>query len=75
MERGAIVCVTRDEVVQALNKMKTGIVLGPDDVSLELIVASGEEEIPVERALYIMAPILKGRMISGLQLLWSFIGS
>ena len=36
-----VVCVSREEVPQALNEMKTGKVPGPSEVSLELIAASG----------------------------------
>ena len=35
-------CASRDEVVQVINEMKTGIAAGPPDVSLELVAASGE---------------------------------
>ena len=38
---GPIVCVSREEVLQALNEMKTGKVPGPSEVPLELIAASG----------------------------------
>ena len=38
---GPVVCVGREEVLQALNKMKTGKDPGPSEVSLELIAASG----------------------------------
>ena len=36
-------CVSRDEVVQSLNVIKTGIAPGPSDVSLELIAVSRKE--------------------------------
>ena len=42
---GPVVCVIREEVLQALNEMKTGNAPGPSDVSLELIAASGGEGI------------------------------
>ena len=44
---GPVVCVGREEVLQALNEMKTG--KGPDlsEVSLELIAASGGAGIQV----------------------------
>ena len=41
---GPAVYVSRDEVVQALNEMKTGIALRPSDVSLESIAASEGQE-------------------------------
>ena len=44
---GEVVCVSREEVLQALNEMKTGKVLGPSEVSLELIAASGGVGIQV----------------------------
>ena len=44
---GLVVCVNREQVLQALNEMKTEKVLGPSEVSLELIAASGGVEIQV----------------------------
>ena len=44
---GPVVCVSREEVLQALNKMKTGKALDPSEVSLELIAASGGVGIQV----------------------------
>ena len=45
MERDAVedpvVCVSRVEVFQALNEMKTGKAPGPSDVSLDLIASVG----------------------------------
>ena len=38
---GPVVCVSGEEVFQALNEMKTGKALVPSVVSLELIAASG----------------------------------
>ena len=38
---GPVVCVSREEVLQALNEMKTGKAPGPSEVTLELIAASG----------------------------------
>ena len=38
---GPVVCVSRVEVLQALNEMKTRKAPGPSEVSLELIAASG----------------------------------
>ena len=38
---GPVVCVCKEEVLQALNAMKTGKASGPSEVSLELIAASG----------------------------------
>ena len=40
-------CVRREEVLQALHKMKTGKAPGPSDVSLELIAVSREVGILV----------------------------
>ena len=37
----AVVCVSREEVHQASNEMKTGKAPGPSEVSLQLIAASG----------------------------------
>ena len=37
---GPVVCVSREEVIQSLNKMKTGKAPGPSEVWLELIAAS-----------------------------------
>ena len=36
---GPLVCVSREEVLQALNEIKNGIAPGPSEVSLELITA------------------------------------
>ena len=44
---GPVVCVSRDEVLRALNEIKTGKAPGPSEVSLELIAASGAEGIQV----------------------------
>ena len=38
---GPAVCISREEVLQALNDMKTGKAPGTSEVSLELIAASG----------------------------------
>ena len=38
---GPVGCVSREEVLQALNEMKTGKSPGPSEASLELIAASG----------------------------------
>ena len=38
---GPVVCVSREDVLQALNVMKTGKDPGPSEVSLVLITASG----------------------------------
>ena len=40
-------CVSREEVLQALNEMKTGKAPGPSEVSLELIAARRGVEIHV----------------------------
>ena len=45
---GPVVCVSRDEVLQALNEIETGKVLGPSEVSLELIAACGGVGIQVK---------------------------
>ena len=74
---GPVVCVSREEVLQALNEMKTRKALGPSDVSLELIAASGGVGIqlmaeicqkvldgfgiPAEWDLSIVIPIFKGK--------------
>ena len=38
---GPVVCVFREEVLQALNEINTGKASRPSEVSLELIVVSG----------------------------------
>ena len=37
---GPVICVSREEMLQALNEMKTGKAPGPSEVLLELIAAS-----------------------------------
>ena len=44
---GPVVCVSREEVLQALIEMKTGKGPGPSEVSLESIAASGRVGIQV----------------------------
>ena len=44
---GPVVCVSREEVLQTLNEMKTRKAPGPSEVSLEVIAASGGEGIQV----------------------------
>ena len=44
---GPVVCVSREELLQALSEMKTGKAAGPSQVSLELIAASGRVGIQV----------------------------
>ena len=39
--------VARNEIVKATQKMKLGKVTGPSEVSVEMIVASGEIEVKV----------------------------
>ena len=72
-----VVYVSRDEVLQVLNEMKTGKAYGPSEVSLELITASGGVGIqvmaeicqrvldgfgmPVEWALSIVVSIFMGK--------------
>ena len=74
---GPVVCVSREEVFQALNEMITEKAPGPSEVSLELIAASGGEgiqmmaeicqkvldgfEMPAEWALRIVVKIFKGK--------------
>ena len=38
---GPVDCIGRDEVIQALNKLKSGINHGLSDVSFEMIAVSG----------------------------------
>ena len=45
--KGPVVSVSREEVLQALNEIKTGKAPGPSEVTLELIAASGGVEIQV----------------------------
>ena len=40
---GPVVCVSREEVLQALNALKTGKAPGPSKVSLELLLAEEYE--------------------------------
>ena len=49
---GPVVCVSREEVLQALGEMKTGKAPGPSEVSLELIAASGGVGIEVMAEIY-----------------------
>ena len=72
---GAVVCVSIEELLQAINEMKTGKAPGPSEVSLELIAASGRVGIqlmaeicqivpdvfgmPVQWALSLVVPIFK----------------
>ena len=74
---GPVVCVCREEVLQALHEMKTGKVPGPSEVSLLLIASSGGVGIqvmayicqkvfdgfgmPAEWALRMVVPIFKGK--------------
>ena len=44
---GPVVCISREEMVQALNEMKTGKNSVPSEVSIELISASGVVVIQV----------------------------
>ena len=78
VEGDAVDCVSREEVVQALNKMKTWKAPGPSNVSLHLIVVNREVGIqvmvelchgdldglrmPAEWALSIVIPMLKKSM-------------
>ena len=74
---GPVVCVSREEVLQALNDIKTGKAPGPSEVSLEMIASSGEVGIqvmaeicqkileghgmPAKWALRIVVPIFNGK--------------
>ena len=49
---GPVVCVSREEVLQALNKIKTGKAPRPSQASLELIAASGGVGIQVMAEMY-----------------------
>ena len=44
---GRVVCVCREDVLQALNEMYTGKAPGPSEASLELIAASGGVRLQV----------------------------
>ena len=44
---GPVVCVSREEVLQAFNEIKTEKAHGPSEESLELIAASGGVGIQV----------------------------
>ena len=77
VEGVAVVCISREEVLQALNEMITGKEPGPSEVSLVFIVASGGVGIqvmaeicqkvldgfgmPAEWALSIVVPIFMGK--------------
>ena len=55
---GSVVCVGREEVLQALNEIKTGKVPGPSEISLQFISDSGKVGIQVmtkicQRAIWI----------------------
>ena len=39
---GTVVCLSREELLQALNETKRGKAAGPSEVSLQLIATSGE---------------------------------
>ena len=56
---GPVVCVSRKEVLQALNEMKAGKAPGPSVVSLELIAASGGVGIQMMN-IYICQKVLDG---------------
>ena len=74
---GPVVCVSREEVHQALNEMKTGKAPGPSEISQELMAASGGVGIqimaercqkvlygfgkPEEWAISTVVSIIKGR--------------
>ena len=74
---GPVVCVSREEVLQALNEMQTGKAHRPSEVSLELIAASGGVVIhvmanicqidldgfgmPIELALSVVVQIFMGK--------------
>ena len=44
---GLVGKVTRNEIVEAMQKMKSGKATGPSEVSMEMIVASGEIQVKV----------------------------
>ena len=44
---GPVICVSKKEMLQLLNEMKTGKDPGPSEVSLELIASSGGVGIQV----------------------------
>ena len=58
---GPVVCVNIEDVLQALNEMKTGKAPGPPEVSLELIAAS--ERVGIQ----VMAEICQ-RVLCGLEM-------
>ena len=49
---GPVVCVSREEVLQALNEIKREIAPGPSEVSLELIAACRGVGIQVLTEIY-----------------------
>ena len=50
------VCVSREEMLQVLNEMKTGKATGPSEVSLELIASSGGVGIQVMAEICLKVP-------------------
>lgn len=56
---GAVQCVTRLEIVQAIKRMKLGKATGPSEVSIEMITASGR--IGIEVMLELCQRLLDGR--------------
>ena len=44
---GPVEKVTRNEIVEAMQRMKSGKATGPSEVSMEMIVASGEIGVKV----------------------------
>ena len=74
---GPVEKVARHEIVETMQKMKSGKPTGPSEVSVEMVVASGEVEVkvmmetgqrvlngrgmPDERKTCVIVPIFKGK--------------
>ena len=55
---GPVEKVTRNEIVEAMQKMKSGKATGPSEISVEMIVASGE--IGVKEMMELCQRVLDG---------------
>ena len=56
---GPVEKVARNEIVEAIQSMKSGMATGPSEVSAEMVVASGE--IGVEVLMELRQRVLDGR--------------
>ena len=67
---GPVVCVSREEVLQALNEMQTGKALARSDVPLEQVVASGVIGIQMMAELCQSPCSIWNASLNGLQAQW-----